>query len=198
MSDIFKEINKELRQEAWRGLFKRYRLYAGLVVGGAILCIVTIFLWQSSYESTQEETSRAFMQGVSDFRAEETSKALLAFEKLAEEGHDGYASLALLYSATINSAQKNYDASLAVYRRLLEDTATPEYLADYATVSAGLVLAQVGNKESSHEDLYKSLETLASSDKTMASTAKFVLALIAYQDKKVVRGTPVSKRSLTR
>ena len=99
MSDIFNEVDEEVRREKLQKLWDRHQ---GLIIGGAILIVVAVGGWRG-YEWWQAkqaaEAGGAFQVAMTLSAEGKHAEAEAAFAKLAEKGVAGYRDLARLQAA---------------------------------------------------------------------------------------------------
>ncbi len=93
MSDIFNEVEEELRRDKYNTLLRRY----GLGVAGVALVIVLVvagyeLAWQPWQESRRGAAAEAYSKAVEAVQNGDTT----ALEGVASGEHDGYAALALM------------------------------------------------------------------------------------------------------
>ena len=99
MSEIFDEVNEELRREQLRKVWERY---SGLILGAAVLIVVGVGGWRG-YQYWQAEqaakSGAAFEAAVTLAEASKATEAQAAFAKIATDGAGGYRMLAQFRSA---------------------------------------------------------------------------------------------------
>ncbi|WP_425062538.1 tetratricopeptide repeat protein [Pyruvatibacter mobilis] len=113
MSDIFREVEEDLRRERYESLWDTYGAY---VIGGAVALIVAVGAvswWNASTKTAAEDAARAFV--AADQLAEEgnTEEAAAAFATLAEEGNGGYEAVAGIRAAGLMAEAGDVDGAVA-------------------------------------------------------------------------------------
>ena len=99
MSDIFKEVEEDVRRERYVKLWKDYGKY---VIAGALAIVLGTAAgvgWRDYKSSQREGDSTAFLQAVELDRAEAHAEAAQAFATLARSAGSGYVTLALFHQA---------------------------------------------------------------------------------------------------
>lgn len=176
MSDIFNEVDEEVRREKLRQLWERHQT---LIVGGALLVIVLVGGWRlyEWYEAKQAAEAGTAFQNAMTLSAEgKRSEAEAAFAKVAEKGAAGYRDIARLQAAG-EIAQRDPKAAVEAYDALAADTRMSQTLRDLAAVRAGLLLVDTA----SYEDMRRRLEPAAAPGGSFRNSARELLALSAMR-----------------
>ncbi len=176
MSDIFNEVDEEIRREKLKQLWDRYQV---LIVGGALLLVLAVGGWRG-YEWWQAkqaaEAGGAFQAAMTLSAEGKHAEAEAAFGKVAEKGAAGYRDLARLQAAG-ELAQRDPTAAVAAYDALAADTRMSETMRDLAAVRAGFLLVDTA----SYEDMRKRLEPAAAPARPFRNSAREMLALSALR-----------------
>lgn len=179
MSDIFSEVDEEVRKEKSLELWKAYGKY---VIGASVLIVgatAAYVGWQSYTKNLSEEQGRQFEAAAQLVTEKKYSDAADAFGALAATGEAGYKALATLRQASaLISAGKGADG-LAVYDSLAASDADEEFVAA-AKVMAGYYLIDNGSPEAVRERV-SGMETAGN---IWAASAQELLALAAMKDGK--------------
>lgn len=100
MSDFFKELEEDIREERIMNLWHKYGNY---VIGLALAIVIGTagyVIWQHMKHKAQLKRHMSFSQAVTLLQQGKKEEALKAFHELAEE-RGGYAKLAQLYEASL-------------------------------------------------------------------------------------------------
>ncbi len=138
MSDIFKEVDEELRQEQFAKLWKKYGNY---VIAAAVAIVVGTAGytgWKEWRQSRQAEYGARFLQSLSLASSGEREKALEGFAALAKDASTGYATLARLEQAALLAKGGDVDAAVAVYEALAADSSVDRVYRDLAVILIAL------------------------------------------------------------
>lgn len=176
MSDIFDEVDEEVRRERLKKLWDRYGY---LMVALAVLLVVGVGAWQG-YEKWQAKKS-------AEFGAQFTAAAILseqgkheeaekAFARIAAEGTSGYRVLASLREAA-QLAERDPKAAVAAYDDIAAKNAGGQLLRDFAAVRAAMLLVDTAP----FSELAHRLEPLAQSDAPFRHSARELLAFAAWK-----------------
>ncbi len=176
MSDIFHEVDEEVRREQLKKLWDRYQYY---VIAAVVLILMGVAAWRGYewWEAKQAgETGAKFEAAIALSEAGKRAEAAEAFSKIAAEGSSGYRTLARLREAA-ELAQQDPKAAIAAYEKIAADPATGSLLQDLAALRAGQLLID----SAPYEDLRRRLEPLAEAGRPYRHNARELLALSAWR-----------------
>lgn len=176
MSDIFQEVDEEVRREQLKKLWDRYGIF---VVIAACLVVAAIGAWRGYqwWEAKKAAEAGAAFEAASTLA--ETGKhsdAEAAFAKIAVDGTAGYRHLARLREAA-ELAQGDAKAAIAVYDKIAADGSVGPVLQDLAALRAGALLLDTA----SFAEAKQRLEPLTGDDRTFRHTARELLVLAAWR-----------------
>ena len=176
MSDIFQEVDEEVRREQLKKLWERYGHHA---VAAAILLVAAVAAWRG-YEwweaKKAAESGAAFEAATTLAEAGKRSEAEAAFAKVAADGTTGYRHLARMREAA-ELAQTDPKAAIAAYDQITADGAVGPVLQDLAALRAGGLLIDAG----SLAEAQRKLEPLAAAERAFRYTARELLVLAAWR-----------------
>ncbi len=176
MSDIFNEIDEEVRREKLKKLWDRYQNY---IIGGAILIVFLVAGWRLYHwweMKKAAEAGAAFNTAMTLSTEGKHAEAEATFAKIAEGGAQGYRDLARLQAAA-ELAQRDPKAAVEAFDAVAADQRMPQPLRDLAAVRAGSLLVD----SEPYENLRQRLEPLAAPDRTYRNTVRELLALSAWR-----------------
>jgi hypothetical protein len=176
VSDIFNEVDEEVRREKLKQLWERHQT---LIIGAALLIIVLVGGWRTYewYEAKKAAEAGAAFQAAMVLGAEgKHSEAEAAFAKVAEGNAAGYRDIARLQAAA-ETAQRDPKAAVEAYDKLAADARLSQSMRDLAAVRAGLLLVDTA----SYEDMRKRLEPAATPEGSFRNSARELLALSALR-----------------
>jgi hypothetical protein len=176
VSDIFQEVDEEVRREQFKKLWDRYGHYAA---AAAVLVVVAVGGWRgySWWEAKKAaESGAAFESAITLAEAGKPAEAEAAFGKIASDGTTGYRKLARLREAA-ELGQTDAKAALAAYDKLASDSGIGAVLQDLAALRAGAILIDTG----AFEEARTRLEPLTANDRTFRHTARELLVLAAWR-----------------
>ena len=176
MTDIFNEVDEEVRREQLKKLWERYGNY---LVALCVLIVVGVGAWRG-YEWWQgkqaAQSGAAFEQAVALAEAGKHQEAEAAFAKLAGDGTAGYRVLARLRQAA-ELAPTDRKAAVEAYDDIAADKNAGQVIQDLAAVRAGYLLVDTAP----YSELRTRLEPLTATDRTFRHTAREILALSAWK-----------------
>jgi hypothetical protein len=176
VSDIFHEVDEEVRREQLKKLWERYQYY---IVAAVVVILVGISAWRG-YEWWEAkragETGTAFEAAVTLSEAGKRTEAAEAFGKIAAEGASGYRALARLREAA-ELAQQDAKAGIAAYEKVAADRTVGPVLQDLAALRAGQLMVD----NAPYEEVRKRLEPLAEPGRPFRHNARELLALSAWR-----------------
>ncbi len=118
MSDIFREIEEEVRRERYAQLWKKYSDYVIAAIALVILAAAGFQLWRYYEHKAQLKASQEYTAAQSLLEANRAEQAATAFAKLADSAPGGYAVVARLQNADALMAAGNTKEAVALYKRV--------------------------------------------------------------------------------
>jgi hypothetical protein len=138
VSDIFQEVDEELRHDKWLQLWKQYQNY---VIGLAALIVIATaaFTYWRYYDQQQREAEGLrYALALDDVRAGKLPEAADALNALGSSAHAGRALVARFEAAALRVRAGDEAAAIAAYDAIAKDTAVDQIYRDLATVLWGL------------------------------------------------------------
>lgn len=176
MSEIFNEIDEDLRREQFKKLWEKYSIF---VIAAAILIIAAVGGWRGyQYLEAKKaaEAGSAFEAAIALSEQGKKSEAEAAFGKIAADGSKGYRGLARLRAAA-DAAAADPKAAAKLYDGISADPSIAVTEQDLARIrAAGLVM-----ETESYADMLKRLEPATGEGRTFRHTARELLALSAWR-----------------
>ena len=176
VSDIFHEVDEEVRREQLKKLWDRYGNYA---VAAAVLLVLAVAAWRAYLwwdAKKAAETGAAFEAAITLAESGKRSEAEAAFADIAGHGTSGYRHLARMREAA-ELAQTDPKAAIAAYDQIAADGSVGHVLQDLALLRAGALLIDAG----SYQEAQRRLEPLAANDRTFRHTAREFLVLASWR-----------------
>jgi hypothetical protein len=176
LSDIFQEVDEEVRREQLKKLWDRYGI---LVVIAAVLVVAGIGAWRGYqwWEAKKAAEAGAAFEAASTLAdSGKHGEAEAAFAKVAADGTAGYRHLARLREAA-EIAQGDAKAAIAVYDKIAADGSVGPVLQDLAALRSGALLLDTA----SFAEARQRLEPLTGDDRTFRHTARELLVLSAWR-----------------
>jgi hypothetical protein len=174
VSDIFREVDEDLRQERYAKLWSRFGKY---VIGAIVLVVVVaavVIAWQNIVESRRQAEGERFSEALVMAREGAAEQAATAFNRLAENSGSGYRALARLQAAAALVRAGNTAEAVSVYDQLATDGAVDRILRDLGA----LLAAMHSFDEASNEEMLQRLGPLVLDSNAWRYSAREMQALV--------------------
>ena len=181
MSELFDEVDEDVRRDQLKQLWDRYSVF---VVAGAFLIIAAVGGWRGyQYLEAKKaaEAAVAFDQAADLADQNKHAEAEAAFAKLAQGAPSGYRTLARLRAAA-EAAKRDPQAAVKLYDEIAADRSVNGPEQDLAKVrAAGLLL-----ETTTYDNMVQRLEGATAPGSTYRHSARELLALSAWRSNNVV------------
>ena len=179
MSDIFNEVDEEVRRERLQKLWDRYYPY---ILTLAVLMVVGIGGWRGYEYWVAQKAAAAgadFEKAITLSEQGKHAEAQAAFDKVVAEAPSGYAALARFRAAAeLADANPGKPAdAVKAYDALAADGSLGAVWQDLAALRAGMLLVD----SASLADLQKRLEPISEPGRVYRHSARELLALSAWR-----------------
>ncbi len=177
MTDIFREVDEDIRKERYGKLWKKYGRY--LVALAVLIVVVTValVLWSSHRDSVRQDRGDAFAAALALAQGGSSTQAAASFAELAEDVGGGLGALARLQEAAAYIESGDVRAAIAAYDLLADDGGADRLLRDLARL-----LAVIHSMDSaSTSELTDRLAPLTGDDNPYRYSAREMLALVSYR-----------------
>ncbi len=178
MSDIFREVDEDLRRERYKKLWDRYGSY---VIGLAVLIVVATAgyrgweYWQNRQAQASGDRFVAALKLADDGKHDE---AIAALDTLVKDGSGGYPALASFRIAAEKAAAGDDAGAVAEYEAIVARRDAPILVADLARLRAAMILAD----NASVADLTARIGDLAATGNPWRHSAREILGLAAWRE----------------
>ncbi len=176
MSELFDEVDEEVRREQLKRLWDQYSIY---IIAAALLIIAAVAGWRGyEYLEAQKaaEAGAAFDVAVELSEQNKHAEAEAAFEKLAATAPAGYRMLARLRAAG-EAAARDPQAGAKMYDELAADRSIGAEQQDLARIRAGGLLLDTDT----YPNMLQRLEAATKPEATFRHSARELLALSAWR-----------------
>lgn len=177
MSDIFQEVDADLRRERMKRVWDRYGIYVILV---AVLIVVVTAgyrgydAWQTSRARSAGDQFAAVLTEAETAASPQSAERLLAF---AADAPEGYALLATFRAASQYAEAGVPEKAAALLRDLAADRDVPELYRGLATIRLGQILLNEGDYDGAAAAVGPLAEDSAS---PWTRSAQELMGLVAY------------------
>jgi len=184
VSDIFHEVDEEVRREQLKKLWERYGNFA---IALAVLVVMAVAAWRGyDYWQTKKAAEIGTQFDAASMLSEQGKheEAEKAFAKISAEGTAGYRLLARLREAA-ELATRDPKGAVALYDEIAASSATGQPLQDLAALRAAMILVD----SAPLDEITRRLEPLAQAGAPFRHSARELMALAAWRagDKAAMR-----------
>lgn len=177
MSELFDEVDEEVRREQLKRLWDKYSIY---FIALAILVIAGVGSWRG-YQYLEgkkaAEAGAAFEKAVELAEQNKHAEAEAAFAQLAGGAPYGYRTLARLRAAA-EAGSRDPKAAVKIYDEIAADSGVGSQFRELARIrAAGLLL-----DTASYADMLQRLEPATAAGATFRHSAREMLALSAWRN----------------
>ena len=177
MSELFDEVDEEVRREQLKKLWDKYSLY---FIALMVLVVAAVGGWRGYQYLEAKKAAEAgaiFEKAVELSEQGKHAEAETAFADLAAKAPSGYRTLARLRAAAEASA-RDPKAAAKMYDDIAADSGVGGEWRDLAKVRAAGLLVD----SASYADIRQRLETSAEPKSTFRHSAREMLALSAWRN----------------
>jgi hypothetical protein len=176
VSELFSEVDEDLRREQLKKLWDRYSL---VIIAIAILIVAGVGGWRGySYLEAKKsaEAGAAFDRAVDLSEQNKHAEAEAAFTKLAAGAPSGYRTLARLRAAS-EASSRDPRAAVKLYDDIAADRSIAATEQDLAKIRAGALLLETAP----YDAMLARLEPASTITGTYRHSARELLALSAWR-----------------
>lgn len=176
MSEIFDEVNEDVRREQLKKLWDKYSL---LIIAVAILIVAGVGGWRGyQYIEAKKaaEAGAAFDRAIDLAEQNKSAEAEAAFTALATTAPSGYRTLARLRAAA-EVGKRDPQAAIKLYDGIATDRSVKAAEQDLAKIRAAGLLIDTAP----YETMLPRLEPVTGAPSTYRHTAREMLALSALR-----------------
>lgn len=146
MTDIFREVQEDVRQEQLTSLLKDHGVKIGAAIGALIVAYGAFNYWQSSQQQQAAAASDAFGAATELLQEKDAAGAVSSFAAIrADRGSNDYGLLAGFRQAEALLAQEKRGEAIGIYNGIASDSSVDGFLRDLATLYGASVLIDDGN-----------------------------------------------------
>jgi hypothetical protein len=189
VSDIFREVDEEIRKERYHTLWKRYGPWVITAVVALVLAVAGYEGWKSWQRSQALAASDRYAEAVAAVEAGNTEQALTQLAEMAEPAGSGYGLLAAFRRAELLAGQGQTEQAVQLWQRIAAsggDTA----LRQLATVFSVMHRMDDGDPA----QLASRLQPLAEGEGAFRLTAVELQALLAHKQGERARAVELYKQ----
>lgn len=173
MSDIFQEVDEELRRENFAKLWARYGKYVIALAVLLVLATVGFTQWRQYQLHQREAEGARYVAALNLARQGKDQDAAAALAAIARQAGGGHATLARLEDAALKARSGDVDGAAAAYEALAADGSVDPVYRDVAR----LLAAQYGLKSGDPKAIIAKLAPLTAMDNPWHPSALELTAL---------------------
>ena len=172
MSDIFQEVEEDVRRERYEQIWKKYGNYIIAAAAVVVLAVAGYQAWQRYDLSQRQKVSDRVREASQAVQTGNMTKAESDFAALTKDAPSGYATLAKFHLAGAYLAQGKRDPAIALLRELA--ASSDPIISSTARLRLAWTLAEASPKS----EIVTLLEPLMAADNPWRFTASEVLAYV--------------------
>ncbi|NWH07140.1 MAG: tetratricopeptide repeat protein [Alphaproteobacteria bacterium] len=175
MSDIFREVEEDVRRQRLERLWREYRYY---ILGGAAFIILAVAgaQWWRAHARAETTAASSALTAALDLIETNPTAGMDALAKLAADSPDAYRTIAMLRQAA-SLSEKEADAAVKLYDRIAGEREDDPVLGGYARLRAAILLAD----KAPLADIEARLQPLMGNNLPWRYAAREVLAYAALR-----------------
>ncbi len=174
MSEIFREVDEELRRDNWQKIWQRYGKF---VIAGAVLIVAATAVnvgWREYALRQRTASSEAFLTALQLAEADRIPEALSELVVLKEEGTAGYAILAQFREAALRTEKGEPAAAIEIYDRIASESSVDRMLRELATLYSVILQSTSGDAAA----MVARLEPIAGDKRPWRYSARETIAVL--------------------
>jgi hypothetical protein len=176
VTDIFREVDEDLKRDQALELWKRYGKYAIAFAMAVVVATAGIVGWQNYRESQRQADGRAYALAMDLVNKGDVAAASAAMTEIANNS-GAYRTLAAFEQAGLKLRAGDHAAAAKIYDQVAADGAANQAFRDLATILSGL--ASIDSADSS--SLGKKLQPLLAPGQAFRPSALELEGLLALK-----------------
>ena len=176
MSDIFQEVDEEVRRDKAAEFWKKYQ---NQILAGAVLIVLAsagFRYWQYEREKAEQAAGDQFQQALAALEGGKLDEAKAGFDTIAAQGPSGYRALAQMAAAGAK-AHSDPQGAIGAFDAVAGDAAIDPLLRDAARLRVALLRVDMSGEQQKGEAALTSLSTDNGPYRRVARLALGALAL---------------------
>jgi hypothetical protein len=187
VSDIFREVDEDVRNDRWMALWQQYGIYLITAVVVIVLAVAGRAFWINYTNEKQAAESTQYDSAISLILAGDDIGGLNKLEEIVGNTSSTYADLASFKIASQYIANDDKLAALTVYDGLKENSNVDEKLQGLASLLGAIIALDVESNDQAHARLLP----LAVYGESWYYSAQEFLALLALRSGKTAEAISI-------
>jgi len=147
LSDIFREVDEDLRRQRAEELWKTYGSYAAAAVVAVVAVVAGVSWWNSARQSASEEAASAFVAASKIAESgEDPAAAADAFAAIAKDASGGYGTVAAMRAASLQAESGDIEGAVAAFDAIAAGSGD-KTLRGLAGIKAALLLSDTASPD---------------------------------------------------
>lgn len=177
MTDFFREVDEELRNDRMRNIWKNY---GKIIIGVIVLVIVATGAYRFYIHWVDKQSGISgdkYLQALQLVENGDREGAQAIFAELEDDGFGDYPILARFKAAATILGGGDKQTAIKSFDALVEDGSIPSELRDYARLQASIAAVDI----ETYDDVKKRTEALMNDENPWRHLAREALALSAWK-----------------
>ena len=178
MSDIFREVDEEVRADRIKTLWQTWGSY---IIGFAIAIVLAVafrVFWADYKDDIQQAESARFDAAVAFVEAGDNDAAIISLESMISETDSGYATIAEFKVAASHIEKGDLNSAIKIYENLAAESSLSDRFRGLASYLAAANLMDTANTK----DLIARLEPLAIQGEDWFFSSTELLGILALKE----------------
>ncbi len=177
LTDIFSEIEQDLRREQANKLWEKYGIYVVGLAVAIVLAATAVVGWRAWIHSRAEVSSEKFNALIAIAASQKPEDAAAALGAFADDATRGYAVLARMEQAGYLVKTGDKKGAVAAFDEVANDRSAAPVLQGMARIKAALLLVDTAT----YDEMDGRLASLDESGNAWRNNARELLGLSAYK-----------------
>jgi len=178
VSDIFREVEEDLRHDRIKQAWDKYGNY--VIAFASLIAILTggFQLWQKMESDNRVAQADQYMAAIETLQGGSTEVAEDALKEIQNDGSGGYKALAGFQQAALHVREDDLESAIQTYDSISVQSGVNQTLKDLAKIKAAQLLMDTGSRS----DLEARIGTLTVETNPWRFAAREILAFVAFRD----------------
>ena len=177
MSDIFREVDEELRQDRLQAFWRKHGWLIVIAAAGIVLGVAGARFYQSWDLARSGEAGAKYSEAIQQLREDDRSSGLATLKELSQDSYAHYPTLAQLRSASAMVEAGDEIAAVAAFDAVAADDGVDQILRDLARIRAAFILVD----DAAPDEIKRRLEPLTETEGPWRHSARELIALSLYR-----------------
>jgi len=187
LSDIFREVDEEVRQDRAKDVWKKYGTYIIAVAALVVISVSGFKAWQYYNQQQAEIAGVTYLENMVLVDDGEDAKALEAFRAMSQKGSTGFFLLSKFQEAGLLAKAGKDGEAIAVYDELADTSSLDASLRNLARFRAALLLSNTA----SFKEVDERIGDLATTGNPWRQSAQEILAITAFRTGDLIKAEEI-------